>query len=369
MKPFTSFLFQPDRVSINSRQSPIPYTSATLATYQTQNFSRFTNNLQTPLLNVKSIELYRITASLPIPSIPNDQTVFFYYRIPTIGGGGADKYNPDYSKLTSAYIKIVRLLTTFVYSPSRYLPAIADSYGFNGVFNDYPELAQILNRSASADPNAVDLAAYYTAGDVSFSYDETTKKIIFQGNNYETVGGVPQYYYIPCGLNDPNLPTVQANLISILGNSIFQFQQGYTLNKRLGFLWDGTNTTEGPPDYGGAPNYTYPIPDYVSGLWIPRIRYFADSYADLLNTQNIFLYCDVVGGSTRDTNTSDQLLAVVPVTSGQLGTLLYQSSQDCPLRKTANSIYEISITMRTDTGADFWIPTNGFVNAEFLVKY
>lgn len=362
---YSSFIFQPERVSINSRLSNQPGNSDYI--YDNQNFTRFSNQLVSPILHVKSIELLRITASLPIPSIPNDQTVFFYYRIPIIGGGNN---NPDYSQLTAANIKIVRLLSTVTYSPSRYLPATSAAYGFNGIFNDYDELVAALNRAATADPNAATLGAYYTAGDVTFSHDETTKKIVFQGNNYETIGGVPQYYYIPVGFEDANLATVQAALIALLGNRNFQFQTGYTLNKRLGFLWDGLGPFTAP-DYGGAPNYTYPIPNtlYVLPPYIPIIRYFADSYADLLHTQNIFLYCDIVGGSSQDTNIKDNLLGVVPVNTGQLGILTYQSSQACPLTKISNNIYEITIIMKTDTGADFWIPINGFMNVEFALTY
>ena len=361
---YQSFLFQPERVSINSRTSPTNVNAQ--FEYQNQNFTRFTNNLVTPLLHVKSLELLRSTFSLPIPSIPNTQTTFFYYRIPIIGGGN---YDPDYSQMTAANIKIVRLLTTYVYSPSRYLPATAAAYGFNGIFHDYQELADALNRAATNDPNAATLGTRYVAGDVSFSYDDVSQKIIFQGNNYETGGGLPQFYYIPCGYNDPNIITVQNALIALQGNAIWQFEQGYTLNKRLGFLWNGALVNEGAPNYGGAPNYTYPIPDYTGGTWIPRIRYFADTYTDLLNTQNIFLYCDIVGGSTQDTNIKDNLLAVIPVYSGQLGTQTYQSSQSCPLTKIPKNIYEISIMMKTDTGADLYLPVSGFVNIEFAVTY
>lgn len=361
---YSSFIFQPERVSINSRMSNQQSTSDFI--WDNQNFSRFSNQLVSPILHAKSIELLRVTGSLPIPSIPNDQTVFFYYRIPIVGGGNN---LPDYSQLTAANIKIVRLLTTVVYSPSRYLPATSAAYGFNGIFADYDELVDALNRAATNDPNAADLGTRYVPGDVSFSYDATSKKIAFQGNNY-LVGGVPAFYYIPVGFEDSNLLTVQAALISSLGSRVFQFQRGYTLNKRLGFLWDG-NGPFTAPNYGGAANYTYPIPNifYILPPYIPIIRYFADSYADLLHTHNIFLYCDIVGGSTQDTNIKDNLLGVVPVNTGQLGIFTYQSSQHCKLTKISTNIYEITIMMKTDTGADFFIPINGFVNVEFALTY
>jgi len=367
---FKSFVFQPERLSINSRVATLP--TVAQYQYQIQNFNQFTNNLKSPVLRVKSLQLLRATMSLPIPSIPNSQTTFFYYRLPIKGSGASPSpyYDPDYTQMTSANIKIVRLLSTYTYSPSRYTTATAATYGFNGIFQDYQSITDALNRAAVADPNSATLGAYYTSGDVSFTYDATSQKIIFSGTYIKDISGRPLYYYIPCGFSDPNLPAVQTALTGLLGSTVFQFETGYTLNKRLGYLWNGVNVNEGAPNYGGAPNYTYPIPDFAGFLpWTARNSYYADSYADLVNTQNVFVYCDIVGGSTQDTNITDNLLAVVPLTNGQLGVQTFQSTLDCPLMKVANNIYEISIMLMTDTGAPLWIPVNGFVNIEFALKY
>ena len=134
---YKSFLFQPERVSINSRIS-VQATSAAYL-YQTQNFTRFSNNFKTPLFNVKTMDLLRTTMSLPIPSIPNSQTVFAYYRIPIVGGGD---YSPNYAALTLTNMKMIRLLSTYVYSPSNYTAAAAATYGFNGIFSEYQDLVE-----------------------------------------------------------------------------------------------------------------------------------------------------------------------------------------------------------------------------------
>jgi hypothetical protein len=357
---YKSFLFQPERVSVNSRISTQATSAAYL--YQTQNFNRFSNNFKTPLFNVSSIDLLRITMSLPIPSIPNSQTMFAYYRIPIVGGGD---YSPNYAALTVANIKMIRLLSTYTYSPSNYTAAVASTYGFNGIFSDYQDLVATLNKSCTADPNYSTLfPQYYVPNDISFSLDEVSQKIRFTGNNALDAGGFPQFYYVPVGFADPNLLTFQANLQTILPFPLTQFQNNYTLNKRLGFLWNGVDVAN------DAISFMYPAPNFVSLPWTTyRNLYWAETFADLVYTQNIFLYCDVIGGSTQDTNLPDNLLAVIPVSSSQLGVLVHQASMSCPLTKMAKNMYEISITMKTDTGEDLWIPVSGFVNIEFAFTY
>jgi hypothetical protein len=355
---YKSFLFQPERVSINSRISAQPTISGYL--YQTQNFCRFSNNFKTPLFNVKSMDLLRTTMSLPVPSIPNSQTTFFYYRIPIVGGGD---YSPDFDALTVANMKMVRLLSTYTYSPSNYTDAQTVTYGFNGIFQDYQSLVDTLNKSCTADPNAATLGSYFVAGDISFYYVEQLQKILFTGNNALDGNGRPQYYYVPVGFSDPNLATFQATLQAILPFPLLQFQTGYTLNKRLGFLWNGV-------DLDDAVSFMYPVPNYVTLPWTNfKNAYYAETYADLVHTQNIFLYCDVMGGSTQDTNLSDNLLAVIPIDKGQLGVQTYQSSMSCPLTKMVKNMYEMTISMKTDTGEDLWIPVSGFVNIEFALTY
>jgi hypothetical protein len=356
---YKSFLFQPERVSINSRISAQATSAAYL--YQTQNFTRFSNNFKTPLFHVKTMDLLRTTMSLPVPSIPNSQTTFFYYRIPIVGGGD---YSPDYTALTVANMKMVRLLSTYTYSPSNYTAATAATYGFNGIFNEYQDLVTTLNKSCTADPNASSLGSYYVAGDISFSLDEVSQKIRFTGNNALDVNGRPQYYYVPCGFSDPLLPTFQAALQAILPFPLLQFQTNYTLNKRLGFLWNGVDVAD------ESISFMYPAPNFVSLPWTTyRNLYWAETFADMVHTQNVFLYCDVMGGSTQDTNLPDNLLAVIPIDKAQLGVQTYQSSMSCPLTKMVKNMYEMTISMKTDTGEDLWIPVSGFVNIEFALTY
>ena len=356
---YKSFLFQPERVSINSRISAQATSAAYL--YQTQNFTRFSNNFKTPLFHVKSMDLLRTTMSLPVPSIPNSQTTFFYYRIPIVGGGD---YSPNYAALTVANMKMVRLLSTYVYSPSNYTAAAAATYGFNGIFQEYQDLVIALNKSCTADPNASSLGSYYVAGDISFSLDESSQKIRFTGNNALDVNGRPQYYYVPVGFSDPLLPTFQAALQAILPFPLLQFQTNYTLNKRLGFLWNGVDVAD------ESISFMYPAPNFTTLPWTNyRNLYWAETFADMVHTQNVFLYCDVMGGSTQDTNLPDNLLAVIPIDKAQLGVQTYQSSMSCPLTKMVKNMYEMTISMKTDTGEDLWIPVSGFVNIEFALTY
>jgi hypothetical protein len=88
-----------------------------------------------------------------------------------------------------------------------------------------------------------------------------------------------------------------------------------------------------------------------------------------VNTGNIFLYADIVGGSTQDTNTEDRLLAVIPASASSLAVVFGESKIPCELTKTSEDIYNITFTMRDDKGKPFYIPTNAYVNLELKVTY
>ena len=85
-----SVLFQPDRVSIKSSDSVVPPPNPFT-------FSDFTIRLVKPVLNVKQVQLLRSYIPTPIPSFPDTELTFFYYRFPV----EPTFTNP--SQLTSTY--------------------------------------------------------------------------------------------------------------------------------------------------------------------------------------------------------------------------------------------------------------------------
>jgi hypothetical protein len=376
---YRSFIYQPERVSVSSRpttnQGIVSFTPG--QQWQRQNYSQFTTELRSPLLKIKSLELLRATIPNAITNIPNTQAIFVYYRIPTLG---APDYAPDYSELDLTNMYMVRLLSQFAYSPDQFDDP--EEYGWNRTFEDYQDLVNELNKAANADPDEVALtAAFYIPGDIQFQLNPITNKISFTGLNAES-GGVPQYYYLPVGFNDPNLPLfinllydqVRASLAPVPAEEAFPVNFPYTLNRRLGFLWNGLF------DLGAAADLTdevfeillqqtTPSPPIAPPTPSGRILKTAEGYIDLVNTANVFLYADIVGGSTQDADSGDRLLAVIPIDTANLGVAFPESKVICPLTKVSDAVYQIRFSMRTDTGEPFWLPVNAYVNLELKLTY
>lgn len=371
---YRSFIYQPERISLNSRQSlQQPGSTQSNPSFLDEYYFSFICELRSPLLRAKSIELLRATIPNAVTSIPNAETAFYYYRIPTTG---APDYDPDYSQLTPANIRMVRLLSSFAYDPDNY--ANPSVLGFNKTFQDYGDLVNELNKAATTDPNQAFLSPnYYIPGDITFTYNETLNKIVVQGNNYENPPGTPQYYYLPVGFQDPNLYTFINTMrnpeTGILNDTLFPTNASYILNRRLGYLWNGIFEPNPIPDsisYATLVNHTFPKPNYVQGQpWIPLISYTAEGYGDLVYSANLFLFCDSVGGSSQDNIIDDRLLAVLPMNTANLGVAFSENKVSCPLTKISENIFQIKFSMRTDTGEPFWLPTNAYVNVELKITY
>lgn len=382
---FKSFIFQPEKISLNSEQdvNTIEQT-ITLNQYQTENFSQFKNVLQKPALRVKSLQLNRATIPNAVVSIPNNETIFVYRRIQNLG---APDYTPNFNQGGfSSSFRFVRLLRTDDWSPNDPifygLGKTPADFGFNSLFRTYQDLVDALNRAAQNDPLQVFvppliLEQFYVANDVSFEYDETTNKIILvplQGTQSNGSGQiVPNYYYAEVGYEDPLLPQFLATAQATLSQYMFPgtFDLYRPLNVRLGFSWNGLLPLITNPIY---PNILTtrmrPIPDYSPpSTWNPILPYTAQSFGNLVYTQNVYIYSNIIGGSSEDVGNDLPLLAVIPISTGQLGVNTFEAKTLNPLTKITSEIYEINIIMKTDTGAPFELPNGACVNIEISLTY
>lgn len=373
---YKSFLFQPERVSVNSRQS-LSNPPLLDNTFVSDYYNQFKVQLKTPLLRVKSLELLRASIPNIVPSIPNDECFFFYYRV------GMSGLSIDVYDFTPENIFCVYLIPTNVPQNLNY-QATPQLFGWNAPFGDYDELVAALN--LAAQNNDYRLNNRFIPGDVSFGFDPITKRITMTGNNMFN-GNNMQYFYSPVGYNDPNLIPVIAEIKQWFAGTLAPYDgdppnpveintEGYTLNRRLGFTFDGVFTN--PPEELLQQYILYarciPVPnsDLIPVPYQPATTprtYYAENFADLVNTGNIFIYCDITGGSTQDTNTGDRLLAVVPGNANNLGVIFGESKIPCELTKTAENIYQILFSLKTDKGTPFNLPTNAYVNLELKLNY
>ena len=95
----------------------------------------------------------------------------------------------------------------------------------------------------------------------------------------------------------------------------------------------------------------------------------ANTYGDLVYTQSVSIYCDVTQGSTQDSAGNAGLLSVIPMSSGQLGINFYQNNFNNPLTKIPSQIQEITISMKTQSGDDYVLPSSANVSFELALEY
>jgi hypothetical protein len=429
---YRSYIFQPERVAIYSRDNVetnltnLPFTAK--GTGQTAPatdlyfyYYQFRVRLPRSCVGVKSVQL--LSASLPPPqtSIPDSEIVFSYYKIPTNGVQLAASGNSGVwqSTTTYGYLALVNSSGTYYISlqagnlnniPSTsptywanqgtfmstynpYWPLLGASslqsfqlapmrdgyntteteqgYGYNKIFLDYDDLVTQLN---TANTNGYQST---TTNDVSFSVDPLTQRIVFRGAD-------SQYFYMPLGYNDPNLPQYSESLFSDLGI----VPQIGSLQQRLGFSWDGVYPPTTPVvAYTPGVSYTSYIAgttvwDWALGLKASNplmrqggttLNLIFNAYANLCYSPTVSIYTNIVFSSTvesSETNTSTNgLLQVVPVNTNQLGVSFFQSTFNRPLRKVAEIVDNIQIVLLTDRGIPYWIPNGTNVSIELGFSY
>ena len=98
---YASALFQPERIAISSNDDIQPSSQAANNTQnlfghqQAEKFSSFRVRLQRPLRNVKSIQLLSGVIPNAIQNIPDNQCIFYYYRLRTVQGSVQGIWNPN----------------------------------------------------------------------------------------------------------------------------------------------------------------------------------------------------------------------------------------------------------------------------------
>jgi hypothetical protein len=382
---FKSFIFQPEKISLNSEQDTSNIEQSVIENqYQTETFSQFKNILQKPALNVKSLQLNRATIPNAVSSIPNNESIFVYRRI---GNSGAPDYSPLYNQGGfSSSFRFVRLLRTDDWTqndPIFYdLNKTPNDFGFNTLFQNYQGLVDALNKSAVNDPLQVFvpplvLEQFYVSNDVKFEFDPITNKILLvpqQALQTDICGNpFPNFYYAEVGYEDPLLPQFLATAQTTLSQytSAGTFIDLYRpLNVRLGFPWNGLLPPVTDPIYPTLlTTRMRPVPDYLSNPWKPILNYYAQSFGNLVYTQNVYIYSNIIGGSSEDVGNDLPLLAVIPISTGQLGVNTFEAKTLNALTKITNQIYEINIIMKTDTGSTFELPNGACVNIEISLTY
>ena len=329
----------PERVFLNSSDDP--------RTTGNQGFNVFTCTYDTPILGAKKTMMLRASIPNAQVNIPDYMLQFFYWSLPTA------TTTPTLSQL-----RCVRLY------PSYWQPnAGFTTYSKNRFFSDPADFVTALNVAAAAGGDDVTDNPYWVAGDVTFAYNATTKQITFTGN---TAGR----FYAPVGWSDPILATAQPNIVinnfTGGGATIQPTVAGWTLNLRVGYAMSG-NTFGYPVNAGTAPNPR--LADVTNSAYANGTAVPADSYPNLVYTQCVYLYSNIVAGVSLGSGGQHNLLSVVPVNAPQLGVIQYTALTVNMMSKLVDTIYEITVDMRDDANQPFILPDNAQVNLELAFNY
>jgi hypothetical protein len=340
-------LNRPDRAIINSHDDQIIPTSANNGFY-----NRIVNNLQTPLLNVKAIQLTRanfINSSLPLNDV-NGQLFFCYAR--TASASAA---------ITSANIQIVRL------HPSWFVPAASfTAFVKNKYYTSVAELVTDLNLAASTGGDNVTYNARWLVNDVTFAYNTATRRITFTGNT-------ATFFYSPVPSDFPGLNAIlSAITMNALGGVKTQpffsptaYSVTPTMNARLGFAMSYTNRGV----FWGANS----VVGCATSTGVPQANTVGtegDSWPILLGVQNVQVYLNAANGSGIDAQNRKALLASIPVEAPPLGVNSYTTtSLQYPALSVANEIYSLELTLLDEEGNPYLCPQNYNSYFELSILY
>lgn len=314
-------------------------------------FSGFQNRFTTPLLNVKGMQLNRMNFVNPLLQL-NDSAhlMFFYYRGTAAGGAGA--------VCSAANLRCVRLV------PSWYVPTINSYTTFtkNKYFNSVSELVAALNTAAATGGDDTNYNPKWVAGDVTFSYDSSTRKISLTGNTASNL-------YALAAADDPNVTAYLATNAIKLNTSAGQVVQPYTINQsmnaRLGWGMSYTNrgklvnagTVTGTATTTGIPTATSTAIE-------------ADSYPILIGSQNINIYCAQALTSGNDSGYRKNLLATIPLDQPSLAVNNYTLPPvPHPAQSVISEMYQLDFEFRDDFGNPIFFYPNTNVQLELNLWY
>lgn len=348
-----ALLNRPDKITLDAFSDPdLKFTG------QNGVYSRFKNRLQTPILNVKGIQLLNanlINSSLQLND--NYSLMFFFYT----------------NSVSAGNLRCIRLL------PSNYVaPADYTSFTKNRYFNTVQELVDALNAAGIAGGDDGVFNRIWGENLVQFSYNPNTRRISvasISGDN-DTI--------CPAAADDPNVIDFLNNTgyysaypqrptMNVFGGGgtyatspVQPFVNGYSMNSRLGFAMSYYNT--GRWWNGSSTRGCATSTGVFSAPADPPIE--ADANPILLGVQNVNVYLDIVVGSGLDSRTRKNLAGSVPIEVAPLNINSYTlSSVEQPLISCNNEIYEVNVELLDDNGQPFYSPPSFNTQLSFSLYY
>ena len=374
-KNLRSIIYQPDKISLNSNDGENTGNNP----FQ---FNSFKVRFVKPLLNVKSVELIRASFPTPLPSISDQECVFWYYRypnasVPTTPAG-----------LSSTNLYFVRLQNSWI--PPE---LVGTEYAYNRTFTSYEDLVTELNIATTNEPLSVRgllSTLNWVSGDITFFYVERVNKIVMVGNNeaftYLPVGSydfsvasaltiligqtaalygrtseynLGEWFGRYQGLAGPGASSVNASFNTTINPLVIG-----TLNARLGFVWKPDDIL----DTTTFQNLWRPSQS-GSAIVVSTRAAVAQSYACLVNTACVYIYVDFVQGSSQDSKGNGGLLGVVPLNTANNSVGFYDKVMSNDLFKIPSQLQEITVFFKDERLQDFLLPRSAIANLELGFTY
>jgi hypothetical protein len=222
-----SFLYQPERVSLNSHDAQvatnpivaIPGISGVYKNYSLplETFSQFTILFEKPLLRVKSLQLLSAIIPNPQPSIPDDECAFYYYRLRNLyssvnnNGSGGTLWNASYTYYRAGVVvsdqpSALLGTTTIFYS------AWASPDQLSLYTNDSPSFISVGNKVVVTGTSVPQYNTVFTVlqvftaggkGNWRILVSSTTNSLVTSGTIQAYAAQTVQNYYV--SITDSNL--------------------------------------------------------------------------------------------------------------------------------------------------------------------
>ena len=322
-------------------------------------YNRFTNQLKTPILNAKGIQLLDANFINSILQLNDNGMLMFWF----------------FTATSSLVPRSLDTLKCIRLHPSNFVPAAGyTAFVRNKYFNSVVELVAALNIASAIGGDDSTYNPYASLNTVQFSYDTTTRKVsvIPQGaNNYIALAAADDPLVIDALLGTTR-PNSRIRMNAFNSSNTYAtatpqpFVAGVSMNARLGYgmsflsrgLWWGVNSQFGVATSTGVAQVTTANPIE------------ADSPPILLGSQNCSIYLSIAGGSGIDFTGRKNLIATIPINVAPYNINAFTtSSVEKPALSIPTEIYEVSVELLDDYGQPFTQFGNFNTNLAFSVYY
>ena len=320
-------------------------------------YNRFSNNLQTPILNAKGIQLTDASFVNSVLQLnDNGQLMFWYYSSANTG--------PLVRSL--ANLRCVRLLPSNFIAPAGYIAFTRNRY-----FNSVVELVAALNLAAATGGDDSTYNPFWEINAnqrVSFSYDTNTRKVTLisplAAASVVVVPAAADDPFVLQALQTGNGGGNRIRMNTFGGITLQPFVLGVSMNARIGFALSFNSVSL----YRTGSWYPGAAATLAPGSYGTNIE--ADAPPILLGSQNVRVYMSIVGGSGMDTTTNRKnLIATIPITVAPLNIQSYSTPLEKPALSVPSEIYDVQIELLDDNGQAFIMYPNYNTTLSFSIYY